>query len=119
MTPPAYDIFKKDASAAMIWVESVEDLESAKMRVRELSRDSNTEYAVSINIQSRSSSRRDANDQTDDSPACSFTTSRGFLPSRNPIYLGMFSAAPRFNYAAQSPFAPAITTAVTQSEMVG
>jgi hypothetical protein len=46
MTPPAYDIFKKDASAAMIWVESVEDLESAKMRVRELSRDSNTEYAV-------------------------------------------------------------------------
>jgi hypothetical protein len=46
MPLPTYDIFKKDASAAMIWVESVEDLESAKMRVRELSRDSNTEYAV-------------------------------------------------------------------------
>jgi len=46
MTTPAYDIFKKDAAAAMIWVESVEDLESAKMRVRELSRDSNAEYAI-------------------------------------------------------------------------
>ena len=46
MALPAYDIFKKDAAAAMIWVESVEDLESAKMRVRELSRDCNTEYAV-------------------------------------------------------------------------
>jgi len=45
MTLPAYDILKKDA-AAMIWVEAVEDLESAKMRVRELSRDSNTEYAI-------------------------------------------------------------------------
>ena len=45
MPLPAYDIFKKDA-AAMIWVEAIEDLESAKMRVRELSRDSNTEYAI-------------------------------------------------------------------------
>jgi hypothetical protein len=45
MTLPAYDIFKKDA-AAMIWVEAVKDLESAKMRVKELSRDSNTEYAI-------------------------------------------------------------------------
>ena len=41
----AYDIFKKDA-AAMIWVEAVEDLESAKMRVRELLRASNAEYAI-------------------------------------------------------------------------
>jgi hypothetical protein len=35
MTLPAYDIFKKDAAAAMIWVEAVENLESAKMRVKE------------------------------------------------------------------------------------
>src|SRR5260221_2724971 len=54
-----------------------------------------------------------------DTAYISFTNSRGFLPSRNPIYLGMFSAAPRFNYAAQSPLAPPITTAVTQSEMAG
>jgi hypothetical protein len=46
MTLPAYDIFKKDAAAEMIWVEAVEDLESAKMRVRELSRDGNSEYAI-------------------------------------------------------------------------
>jgi hypothetical protein len=45
MPLPSYDIFKKDA-VAMIWVEAVEDLESAKTRVRELSRDSNTEYAI-------------------------------------------------------------------------
>jgi hypothetical protein len=35
MTLPDYDIFKKDAAAAMIWVEAVENLESAKMRVKE------------------------------------------------------------------------------------
>jgi hypothetical protein len=46
MTLPAYDIFKKDAAGAMIWVEAVENLESAKMRVKELSRGSNTEYAI-------------------------------------------------------------------------
>jgi hypothetical protein len=46
MSLPAYDIFKKDAAAAMIWVEAVEDLESAKMRVRELSRNSDAEYAI-------------------------------------------------------------------------
>ena len=46
MSLPAYDIFKKDAAAAMIWVESVDDLESAKMRVRELLRASNAEYAI-------------------------------------------------------------------------
>src|SRR5258707_14912102 len=34
-----------------------------------------------------------------DTTYISFTTSRGFLPSRNPIYLGMFSAAPRATYA--------------------
>ena len=46
MTLPAYDIFKIDGAAAMIWVEAVEDLESAKMRVKELSHGSNTEYAI-------------------------------------------------------------------------
>ena len=46
MSLPAYDIFKKDAAAAMIWVESVDDLESAKMRVRELLRASYAEYAI-------------------------------------------------------------------------
>jgi len=46
MTLPAYDIFKKDATGAMIWVEAVENLESARMRVKELSRGSNTEYAI-------------------------------------------------------------------------
>ena len=46
MNLPAYDIFKKDAAAAMIWVEAVEDLESEKMRAKELSRNGNAEYAV-------------------------------------------------------------------------
>jgi hypothetical protein len=46
MSLAAYDIFRKDAAAAMIWVEAVEDLESAKMRVKELARNSNTEYAI-------------------------------------------------------------------------
>jgi hypothetical protein len=37
MTVPAYDIFKKQ-DAGLIWVETAEDLESAKNRVKELSR---------------------------------------------------------------------------------
>jgi hypothetical protein len=37
MILPAYDIFKKDAAGAMIWVEGVENLESAKIRVKQLS----------------------------------------------------------------------------------
>jgi len=42
---PAYDILKKDA-AALVWIESVEDLESAKLRVRELAARCEAEYII-------------------------------------------------------------------------
>ncbi len=45
MTLPAYDIFKKH-DAALVWVESVQDLATAKKRVEELSKQSPSEYFV-------------------------------------------------------------------------
>jgi|GraSoi_2013_60cm_1033757.scaffolds.fasta_scaffold03236_5 hypothetical protein len=45
MTLPAYDIFEKH-DAALVWVESVQDLATAKKRVEELSKQSPCEYFV-------------------------------------------------------------------------
>src|SRR5258707_15789745 len=45
MTLPAYDIFKKH-DAALVWVESAQDLATAKKRVEELSKQSPCEYFV-------------------------------------------------------------------------
>jgi len=45
MLVPAYDILKKDA-AALAWVETAADLESAKLRVKELAGKSDGEYVI-------------------------------------------------------------------------
>jgi hypothetical protein len=45
MLSAAYDILKKDA-AALIWVEAVYDLETAKLRVRELVASSQGEFVI-------------------------------------------------------------------------
>jgi hypothetical protein len=42
---PPYDILKKDA-AALIWVEATDNLESAKVRIRELAARSEGEYVI-------------------------------------------------------------------------
>ena len=45
MTVAAYDILKKDA-AALIWVEAVHDLETARSRVKQLTAGSQVEYVI-------------------------------------------------------------------------
>jgi hypothetical protein len=45
MLSAAYDILKKDA-ATLIWVEAVYDLETAKLRVRELVASSQGEFVI-------------------------------------------------------------------------
>jgi len=45
MLSPSYDILKKDA-AALIWVEALDNLESAKLRIRELAARSEGEYVI-------------------------------------------------------------------------
>lgn len=45
MTVPAYDILKKDA-AALVWIEAVQDLEFAKLRIRELAARYEAEYII-------------------------------------------------------------------------
>ena len=45
MLLPSYDILKKDA-AALIWVEALDNLESAKLRIRELAARSEGEYVI-------------------------------------------------------------------------
>lgn len=45
MLLPPYDILRKDA-AALVWVEAVDDLEAAKLRVRELAARSEGEYVI-------------------------------------------------------------------------
>lgn len=45
MLLPAYDILKKDA-AALIWVEALDNLQSAKLRIRELAARSEGEYVI-------------------------------------------------------------------------
>ena len=45
MLVAAYDILKKDA-AALIWVEAVHDLETARSRVKELTAGSQVEYVI-------------------------------------------------------------------------
>lgn len=40
-----YDILRKD-TAALVWVEAVDDLEAAKLRIRELAARSEGEYVV-------------------------------------------------------------------------
>jgi len=45
MLLPLYDILKKNA-AALIWVEAVDNLESAKLRIRELAALSEGEYVI-------------------------------------------------------------------------
>lgn len=42
----AYDIFRKDLLGTPVWMESVHDIERAKLRVTELSRRSPGEYFV-------------------------------------------------------------------------
>jgi hypothetical protein len=45
MLSAAYDILKRDA-AALIWVEAVCDLETAKLRVKELVASSQGEFVI-------------------------------------------------------------------------
>lgn len=45
MTVAAYDILKKDA-VALVWVEAVHDLQTARSRVKELTAGSQTEYVI-------------------------------------------------------------------------
>jgi hypothetical protein len=45
MLLPPYDILRKDA-AALVWVEAVDDLEAAKLRIRELAARSEGEYVI-------------------------------------------------------------------------
>ena len=45
MTVPAYDILKKDA-AALVWIEAVQDLELAKLRVKQLAARYEAEYII-------------------------------------------------------------------------
>jgi hypothetical protein len=42
----AYDIFRKDLLGTPVWMESVQGVETAKLRVRELARRSPGEYFV-------------------------------------------------------------------------
>jgi hypothetical protein len=42
----AYDIFRKDLLGTPVWMESVQDIETAKLRLRELPRRSPGEYFV-------------------------------------------------------------------------
>jgi hypothetical protein len=42
---PAYDILKKDA-AALVWVQAMDNLELAKLRIRELAARSEGEYVI-------------------------------------------------------------------------
>jgi hypothetical protein len=41
-----YDIFKRDATGTVLWVESVRDMEAAKARMRELAMRTPAEYVV-------------------------------------------------------------------------
>jgi len=45
-TLPAYDIFKKDGAEGLIWVGTALDLESARMRIEELSLHVKAEFVV-------------------------------------------------------------------------
>ena len=45
MTAHQYDILKKDA-AALVWVEAVQDLETARLRIKQLASGTNAEYVV-------------------------------------------------------------------------
>jgi hypothetical protein len=45
MTVAAYDILKKDA-VGLIWVEAIDDLETARSRVKELTAASQVEYVI-------------------------------------------------------------------------
>ena len=42
----AYDIFRKDLPGTPVWMESVQDIETAKLRLTELARGSPGEYFV-------------------------------------------------------------------------
>ena len=46
MVSQYYNIFKRDASGAPVWVEAVRDLETAKGRIIELSAESPGQYVV-------------------------------------------------------------------------
>ena len=45
MAVPAYDILKKDA-AALVWIEAVQNLEFAKLRIKELAARCEAEYII-------------------------------------------------------------------------
>ena len=42
---PSYDILRKDA-AALVWVQAMDNLELAKLRIRELAARSEGEYVI-------------------------------------------------------------------------
>ena len=48
-----FDILKKDSKGDFHWIESVKDLETAKMRIKQLSADSGEEFMVFRNIDLR------------------------------------------------------------------
>jgi len=43
---PAFDIFRKDLLGTAVWMESVQDIETANLRLTELARRSPGEYFV-------------------------------------------------------------------------
>jgi hypothetical protein len=46
MLPPSFDIFRRDAGGHLVWVEAVQDLETPKSRIIELSATAPGQYAV-------------------------------------------------------------------------
>jgi len=64
MVVPAYDILKKDA-AALVWIEAAEDLEFAKLRIRELAARCEAEYIIFDQRSSEVVARLDASPTRD------------------------------------------------------
>ena len=49
----SFDILKKDKNGTFTWVEAVNDLDTAKIRLKQLSQDSTEEFVVFRNVDLR------------------------------------------------------------------
>jgi hypothetical protein len=64
MLLPPYDILKKDA-AALVWIEAAEDLECAKLRIKQLAARCEAEYIIFDQRSSEVVARLDASPTRD------------------------------------------------------